>query len=195
MGRLLALLFCLTGISTLPAAPVPAHLMPGEVRLSFPTRVGTTWVYDGLYGKRTIVSSAVKEVDGAKLVTTELVGDDGKRTPQAVTRVSAEGVFLAEEGGWKFGESWCLYKQLHRPGRTWKVEFATRRAQRVWVVTAGPVEKVRVPAGEYTAARVEWELSEDDGPRQKQTYWYADNVGMVQMDDSMKLKSFTPGTE
>src|SRR5579872_908435 len=83
MARLLTVLVGFAvAIPLVLAAPVPAHLMPKEPPLAFPTRPGTTWVYEGIDDERTVVISAVKELkDGSKLVTTENVGADGKRTP------------------------------------------------------------------------------------------------------------------
>jgi hypothetical protein len=56
-----------------PAAPVPKHLMPKDPPLTFPTTVGTKWVYELPNGsEQTIVISEVKEEkDGAKVVTME----------------------------------------------------------------------------------------------------------------------------
>lgn len=82
-----------------PAAPVPFHLMPKDPPLAFPTKVGTTWVYEGNGGTQTItISEVTEEKDGAKLVTTERVLEDGKRAPHMVRRISGAGVFILSEG-------------------------------------------------------------------------------------------------
>jgi hypothetical protein len=54
-------------------------------------------------------------------------------------------------------------------------------------------ERVKVPAGEFVAARVEWDVA----PGQTVTYWYARGVGLVRQDGTPNrtLESFTPGRE
>jgi hypothetical protein len=194
MSRLLAALGCLAAISAVLAAPVPTHLMPKDPPFTFPTRVGTKWVYEGNSGKRTIEITEVKEEDGAALVTTERVEEDGTRTPYMLTRVSAAGVFLVAERGTKYIRPWCMFKRPHRQGQTWETRwcFEGGLADTVGQMTAGPVEKVKVGAAEFSAARVEWNFN---GGPSKVTYWYADGVGLVKMDETLVLKSFTLGKE
>jgi hypothetical protein len=191
MTRLLAALVGVAAVVSLgPAAPVPAHLMPKDPPLAFPTSVGTTWVYECASGSATIVISDVTVQDGAKLVTTEWVGENGARTPHMVTRVSTEGVFLVSESGEKYDEPWCIVKLPHRAGQEWETRVRGRGFKIDGKMTAAPMQKVRVPAGEFTAAPVEWEVSPNSG---KTTNWYAHGVGLVRLNEQMKLKSFTPG--
>jgi hypothetical protein len=56
---------------------------------------------------------------------------------------------------------------------------------------AGPFEQVRVPAGEFSAARIKWEITGG----QTGTNWYVNGIGLVKGTDFMELKSFTPGKE
>lgn len=195
MIRLLPTAFSLVAIVSFAfAAPVPTHLMPRDPPLNFPTTVGTKWVYKlANGGEQTIVISAVKEEkDGSKLVTTEYV-EDGKRTPHQVKRVSTQGVFVLVDGEQKFEEPLCLVRFPHREGRTWETchrlvgEMAESKGRRV----AGPFEQIRVPAGTFSVARIEWELNA--GP--KGTNWYANGIGLVKGSKYMELKSFTPGKE
>ncbi len=182
-------------------APVPAHLMPKDPPLAYPTRVGTTWVYDHSGADRTVVVSRVEDRDGAKLVTTEFVGGDGRRTPHAVVAVSADGVFLVAERGTALAEPRCLLKLPYREGQTWRSAWGGLVEAR----TAGPWEKVKVPAGEFVAVRVRskhaHDLIGDDGSA---TSWYAHGVGLVRyadgggqirLENDLVLKSFTPGKD
>lgn len=182
LGTLALLAFAL-GRS--PAAPVPTHLMPKDTPFSYPTTVGTTWVYDlgGREDTRTI--SKVEDKDGAKLVTTEHVLADGKRSHHMTLSVSAKGVFLVAEQGRTYETPWCIFKLPHKEGDTWKTEGHGGN------MTAGPMEKVKVADGEVTAARVEWDV----GDGRVASYWYAHGVGLVKMAGaaSIRLKSFTPG--
>jgi hypothetical protein len=195
MARLLTAGFSLAAlVSFVPAAPVPTHLMPRDPPLTFPTTVGTKWVYELPSGReQTIVISEVKEEkDGSRVVTMEYV-EDGKRTPYQVRRVSNRGIFVLVEGAQKYEQPLCIVGLPHREGRTWEtsLRYAGKmdgpRGRRV----AGPFEQVRVPAGDFSAARIEWELN--DG--QKGTNWYVNGIGLVKGTNYMELKSFTPGKE
>jgi hypothetical protein len=167
--------------------------MPKDPPLAFPTEVGTTWVYEGTRGKLTIVISETKEEkDGSKLVTTEYVLDKNKRKPHMVWRVSARGVFLVAESGEKYEEPWCLIIFPHREGQTWENPVKRPGINFITSMRAGPFEKVRVPAGEFDAARVEWSFRKG---QYNYTSWYAHGIGLVRMDEDMKLQSFIPGKQ
>jgi hypothetical protein len=196
MSRLLAALVSVAALPAVLAAPVPTHLIPRDTTpLELQTAVGTKWVYEGDYGKRTVVVTVVQEEkNGARLVTTEKSGADGKRTPYMVTRISAEGVFVVAEGRRKYDEPWCVLRLPHRPGRTWQTEVSGNGPAGIATMRAGPMEKVTVPAGTFLAARIEWELKYKGGGR-KATCWYAHGVGLIRMDENMKLASFTPGAD
>jgi hypothetical protein len=162
--------------------------MPKEAPFAYPTTVGTTWVYDMGGGREeTLTISRVEDKDGAKLVTTERVGADGKRSHHMTLSVSAKGVYLVSEGGRAYQTPWCIFKLPHREGDTWQTEGHGGDMK------AGPVEKVKIPAGEVTAARVEWTL----GDGRVANYWYAHGIGLVKMGGAANkgLKSFTLGKE
>ena len=111
------------------AAPVPTHLMPRDPPLTFPTAVGTKWVYALTGGgEQTIVISAVKEEgDGSKVVTMEYV-EGGKRTPYQGRRISPKGVFVLVDGAQKYEEPLCIVRLPHRDGETWEANL--RRIRR-----------------------------------------------------------------
>jgi hypothetical protein len=179
-----------------PAAPVPTHLMPKNPPLAVPTRVGSTWVYERDGQEVTLVVSKVEEKDGARLVTTERVGQDGTRVPHQVVSVSEGGVFLVtNEVGQVYDPPLCLLKLPHREGQAWEVKAGPPGlALGTGRMTAGPVEVVKTGSGTVRAARVELGSSPGGPPVIKATFWYADGVGLVR-GDGMVLKSFTPGKE
>jgi hypothetical protein len=189
-----ALIFLVVLGSFGPAAPVPTHLMPRDPPLIFPTTVGTKWVYVLPGGsEQTIAITEVKEEpDGSRLVTMEYV-EDGKKTPYQIRRVSSRGIFVLSDGARKYEEPLCIIRLPHQEGQTWVADLRYEgvpdgsRGQRV----AGPFERVRVPAGEFSAARITWELN--DG--QKGTNWYVNGIGLLKGSNFMELKSFTPGKE
>jgi hypothetical protein len=191
---LFVVLISLAAIPVLFAAPVPTHLMPKDPPLTFPTRVGTKWVYETGSGDMTVVISEVKEEkDGARLVTAEQISADGTRTLYMVWHVSTGGVLLVAERGRHYAEPWCIFKLPHREGQTWgtRSRYVGDKADLVGEMTSGPTEKVRVPAGEFSTMRVEWAIN----GRKLAPYWYAHGVGLVQLGQHMKLKSFTPGKD
>jgi hypothetical protein len=168
--------------------------VPKDPPLTFPTSVGTTWVYERKSVEETIVISEVKEErDGAKRVTTEKVEKGGKRTPHAVMSISARGVFVVSEVGEVYDSPWCLLKLPHRPGQSWEVKTRGGAFLGDGTMTARPVETVREPAGEFSAARVVRKLALVERRPEQVTYWFADGVGLIQTDDGLRLKSFTPG--
>src|SRR5262245_6269367 len=195
MARLLTAWLSLVAlVSFVPAAPVPKHLMPRDPPLTFPTTVGTKWVYELAGGgtQTIVISEAKEEQDGSRVVTMEYV-EGGKKTPYQVRRISSQGVFVLIDGVREYEEPLCIVRLPHRKGETWEAnlrhagEVDERKGRRV----AGPFERVRVPAGEFSAARIEWELK--DG--QTGTNWYVNGIGFVKGTDYMELKSFTPGKE
>jgi hypothetical protein len=98
--------------------------------------------------------------------------------------VGPKGIFLVAECGRDYARPWCLFKLPHKEGDKWETGHGAP-------MIAGPVEKVKVPAGEIVAARVEWGA----GQNHVATYWYARGIGLVWMqgNPTWKLKSFTPG--
>jgi hypothetical protein len=119
-------LFLVALVSFISAAPVPTHLMPRDPPLTFPTAVGTKWVYELPGGReQTIVISEMKEEkDGAKVVTMEYV-ENGKRAPYQVRRISNQGIFVLVDGGQKFEEPLCIVSSLIATGRRGKRTIGT----------------------------------------------------------------------
>lgn len=175
------------GVERLAAAPVPKHLMPKDAAFNYPATVGTTWVYEYANAREEkIVVASVEQKDGAKLVVTEYVRAGDKRSHHMTWSVGPAGVFLVAEGGGTYPKPWCIFKLPHKEGDTWKTEGHGSDMR------AGPVEKVKTPAGEILAARVDWEI----GGRTV-SYWYADGTGLVKMQGAADkgLKSFARGKE
>jgi hypothetical protein len=178
-----ALFLSLCGLS---AAPVPTHLMPKEPPCFYPTEVGTTWVYDHGDAEETITISEVEDKDGGKLITTEYVRANG-RSHHMTQLVTAKGVFLVAEHGRTYPMPWCIFKLPHKVGDTWKTEGHCKDMK------SCPAEKLKLPIGELTAARAEWDLG-----NRTAVYWYVQGIGLVGMavGDDVKykqLKSFTRG--
>ncbi|MBX9623940.1 MAG: hypothetical protein K2X82_09010 [Gemmataceae bacterium] len=191
MPRLLAVLVVPAAVlAAAPAAPVPKDRLLAADSY-YPTVVGTKLVYDIGGGEETRVVTAVERVEGGTLVTTEHLQPDGTKTPHMKVRVTAKGLFLAEEVGGAYDPPWCILELPPKAGSKWDT-ISGGRAQVTGSMTAHGVEEVEVPAGTFRAARVDWELS----PNNVVSYWYAPKAGLVKMTTGgapVVLKSFTTG--
>lgn len=207
MSRLLLLLSCVTlgtGSATLAlTAPVPTHLMPEDSQWSFPSRVGTRWVYEKGGEEHVQVITRVEQKDGGKLVTVESV--DGLGTAKLSHQVLVgpnESIFRRgtpfPDGAAMSSSSLCFLKTKFKVGEEWKADVAVEGGLKIVMkMKVAAIERVKVPAGVFTAARVEWEYSPANGGAKAPLppYWYAPGVGLVRLDDqpAMVLKSFTLG--
>jgi len=194
------LLFCsllAASLATIaPAAPVPTHLMSKDPPFAFPTKIGTTWIYEVGKEEKTLVISRSEDEPRGKLVTTEWVDSDGNRTPQQVSLVTTKGMFMIAEEGENYDQPWCLLKFPHIKGQSWNHKLNRRNVAITETTTAGPIEQVKVPAGEFTALRIDSEFFLNGGKQgHKATHWYAHGIGMVQHSEDMKLKSFKVGKD
>lgn len=180
------------GGQNLPAAPVPKHLMPKHPPLIYPAAVGTKWVYEANGGEVTIVASKVEDADGgAKRITLDRVNADNTRAHHMTLLVGAKGVFLAVELNEPYDAPWCMLQLPHVIGQTWATKPARKGNVLVdGTMKAAAVEKIKVPAGEIEAYRVDWKLG-----GQNVSYWYAPGYGLVQQSGgtNWKLKSVTAG--
>jgi hypothetical protein len=99
--------------------------------------------------------------------------------------VGTKGIFLVAEQGRDYPAPWCVCKLPHKEGDTWET------AGHGGDMRAGPAERVKTPAGEFLAYKVEWEYAQG----QTATYWYAPGYGLVKMSggNNLALKTFTRG--
>jgi hypothetical protein len=181
-----------------PAAPVPRHLKGPP--LSIPTAVGTKWVYESNGCETTVTITRVKEKDGVLLVTKEWTSAFPGSASEVVESVGPSGVHRVAELGRPFDVPPYELKLPYREGETWDGSCRTGEFISKATRTAGGWEKVRVPAGEFTAARVVWDLGGKGVTTA--TEWYAHGIGLVQETYTVNnvsrksvLKSFTPGKE
>ncbi|QEL15481.1 TapB family protein [Limnoglobus roseus] len=185
MSRALVVLFAAAPLVI--AAPVPKK---AEAMLYFPTAIGAKWVYerpDG-QGEEAVEVSEVEKGDGGWVVTRKR--SDGVATAYLPVTVSAAGLTQPRPTSGEGGPV-CLVKAGAKAGDTWDVPDGKR--------TLVGMERVTVPAGTYTAAKVSW-VATADGERI--TQWYAPGVGEVKKVRTAAdgtetilrtLKSFTPG--
>ena len=176
--------------------------MPREKpTLYFPTTVGTKWVYefnraDGekKWPDETEVLFAVEEgKDGAKVATIHRTLPD-RTYPFQKWEVSEQGLCCIEKlVGPPLRSPLCFLKLPQREGQSWDLGDL----RDVKLTAYGP-ERVKVPAGEFNAIRVEHWSTQYEGVRPNQICWYAVDVGLVKLESGdivVTLKSFTRGKE
>jgi hypothetical protein len=148
----------------------------------------------------TEVVTGVEAKDGTTLVA---VGREGKGrvTPFSTLEVSGRGLYRVKTGNTKMDPPRCLLKLPAKAGDTWAHVPPPNQGLKAGYTHRGE-EEVDVPAGKYTAVKVEAELELRDGTTSRVTYWYAPGVGRVKQVTRTKtgesvevLKSFTPGKD
>jgi len=177
--------------------------MPKTLPFNHPTTVGTEWVYKTPRGTVTLVLAKVEEKTDGKLVTLSFLNEEGEqRSTFQRLLLNHNGWFLVEEGSAVYDLPRCLLKLPHVEGQTWEMDrfgdgqlAVTGRAQAATVI---PVK----PPGAQIKAEIRWKYSvtsRGESSTHEKTCWYADGVGLVEMQDGLTkiwtLKSFTPGKE
>ena len=182
------------------AAPVPK----GEKKLYFPTAVGAKMVLGrtafnpgqraGVVSEFTETVTRVEEKDGVFTVAVET--DYGRKPTTVSYRVSGEGLFgISDEA-----DPYPLIRLSAAAGETWQ---RGKAGQHTTTYTMGKAEAVEVPAGKFTALRVDSVVTSPTGSTGEQvTHWYAPGVGKVKVEVTIsghpvmtiELKEFTPGT-
>jgi hypothetical protein len=195
-------------LAGVPAAPVPRERDP-----YFPTAVGARWAYrfenarpGEIEGKEHVeVVTAVERKGGVTYVVFGEPTGDGTIGCPYVMAVSAGGLHYGVNHGTAGPEKARLYTfynwELRLPwsaGDTWESDVALGDSTRKTRYTNHGVERVKVPAGEYTAVKVSSDHVGRDGTRQLRTAWYARGVGKVKWSlgedgAALVLTSFTPG--
>jgi hypothetical protein len=177
-----------------------------------PTTVGDRWTYQYPDAEVDYVVTKVEEKEGKKVVSVGRVRDGGKVTPHNKVEVSNKGLFQLESvvvmvsfgggpapaDGWKVEEPpLCLLKLPARPGDKWESQ---RHPEVPFSYKADRPERVKVPAGEFTAVPVDVVATFPGKDSLQWRYWYAPGVGVVKWtfdkgQGEVVMKSFTPGKD
>lgn len=202
MRRFCAVLFVSVVFAMIaPAAPVPNRAEQAPVYY-YPMTVGAKWVYDKPDGDLVLVVSKVENRQGMTVVSVESV-ENNQRFPFETIEVSTKGLVRTRCRAGELETPVVLLKTPFKPRDAWDFEdlgSAITIPQKGRCVV--DVDSVRVPAGTFTAVRVDKDCTTTVGERmvrEKISYWYAPNVGLVRMVDNdrkntwLLLKSFTPG--
>jgi hypothetical protein len=188
------------------AAPIPKQAI--KPTLYHPTQIGTKWVYDdGTQEETHALADAVESVAGTA-VNLVVVDEDGV-APWQKLLVSGTGITRIELFGTKLDPPDTLVQLPAKRGDSWGTkaigkrdgwdQLHRRKEEDITIIGKREVgmveERVKVPAGEFTAIRVDSDLTLNGHPRQS-TAWYAPGVGLVKLivgNTEKVLKSFTPG--
>lgn len=187
--------------ATAPAAPIPDVMK--EPVLFFPT-TPVTWVYE-FWGVRwdyctevTEVILSVKDVNGEKVVALGSVHDGKARSSNRMVSVSGRGLVQGFGGfNYRFETVGTALRWPVVPGDAWVGKLPPTGHKERRFVTRG-WEKVRVPAGQFDAVRVDSTYVLHDGTAGRiDRTWYAPGVGEVKWEDEegrrKVLKRFTRG--
>jgi hypothetical protein len=180
---------------------------PKKAPLYYPTTVGATWVYDD---DTTEVVTAVERHKDWYLVSVSKRNKWGE-FPYGKMFVSGSGLEWFPGNDKPSGDGLLTLKLPCQPGEQWQI---IRERWDCPTVTAHETERVEVPAGSFEAIRIEYttwsvigsrplrrepELDQPNSWYSRDSYWYAQNVGMIKWASSRHvghvLKSFTPGKQ
>jgi hypothetical protein len=177
LPALIAPLFLLSAV----AAPIPKATE--ESAFYYPTKVGDKWTYTltektgkdkGKKHELVEEVTAVEDKQGVKVVTVGRIHHDGKVYTHRIRRVSDQGVWQIESVGFEDHRTpWVFLKLPHKPGQTWEDD---RNDKENSLAAHGP-ERVKVPAGEFNAIRVEWRKRGEPKSDPIHAEWYAPRVG------------------
>ena len=179
----LAVVIASAPVGSLPAAPVPTHLMKKGDILYFPTTVGTKWLYRDT-GNAEVNYEVTKVEDHAdgKLVTVT----GGSNPCQWL--VSPSGLFITAMGMHKCDPPTPMLRLPLASNKNW--EFQQKGNGLKGLFAASGPEEVEVKAGKFTTIKVAIEWVGNNKP----TVWYAPGVGVVKSERGLHLEllSFTP---
>jgi hypothetical protein len=180
MLRKLVPLFGLAFVSvgSLPAAPVPTHLMKKGDVLYFPTTVGTKWLYRDTGNAEVAyeVSNVEDHADG-KFVT--VTGGHGPCT----WLVSPSGLFITAMGTQKCDPPTPMLRLPLSSNKKWEFQQKGGPGLKGLFAASGP-EEVEVKAGKFITIKVETEWVGNNKP----TVWYAPGVGVIKSERGLHLE-------
>src|SRR5207248_4922604 len=118
---------------------------------------------------------------GGKVVSVGYEWSDGRRAqvlPYERVLVSERGLFRVEFQRAAYNPPYEALRLPLRPGKSWDIDATTGGVKFGGTSTAVGVERVKVPAGEYEAFRVD--TAGTGGKPQRDSHWYAPGGGLVQ---------------
>jgi hypothetical protein len=190
-------LLAVVGMSSV-AAPVPKKAAIADY---FPCAVGSMWEYAAAGEKEASVVLEVKaseEKDGERLVTFEHVKAVKTVSGVQVYRVNADGVAVVSDRGSEVSPPRLEQRAAPKANDEWECPHTWIGAKYGLTVTVGEEEKVKLPAGEFTA--LPHTMTYTVGVR-THVYkaWIAPGVGQVKFTSydgtTYELLKYTAGKE
>lgn len=176
------------------AAPVPKGKAAAEY---LPSAVGTKWEYVRNGDEKRVYVEEVTESaekDGVRVVTVSVTTDTGDSRFEKFDITDGD-VRLTESTFGTYDPPMVVRKAGMKADDTWTSKYPFGGDVNEVTCTVGKAEKIKVPAGEFTAFPVSRVYSPARGG--DVVFWYADGVGLVKQTRNGKpeqeLKSFTAG--
>ena len=163
----------------------------------FPLKAGTKWSYElNQGGKKLKLSSQiakVEEIDGKSLslLETTMNGEVAATEHLAATD---KGIFRHRANGIELSPPVCFLKYPLKKNETWETASTIANEQLKIKGKVIDTEDVTVPAGTYTAFRIEIETSAA-GISSTTTLWLAPDVGVVKQSTENAGKTLTAELE
>lgn len=180
------------------AAPVPKKAAPPDY---FPCAVGSKWEYAKEGEKEASVVlevTASEEKDGERLVTFEHTKSVPTVSGVQKYRVNAEGVAVVSDRGKEVSPPRLELRAAPKANDEWECPHTWVGAKYDLTVTVGKEEKVKLPAGEFTALPHTQTFTVGG---QKHTYkaWIAPGIGQVKFTSydgaTFELLKYTAGKD
>jgi hypothetical protein len=179
------------------AAPVPKK--PDY----FPTVTGAKWEYAAEGEKEVVFTSEVTKVtvkDGVRTVEiSSAYKADDTAGSVAVYRVDADGVALTASEGHTLTPARLDLRAVPKAEDKWDSPHEWRSTKYALAVAVGEEEKLKLPAGTFTALPHVQTFTFDDVKAPARTTWYAPGVGPVKMatadGTALVLVKYTAGKD
>ena len=189
-------------LTALPAVVIPAAPIPVEAKriqpVYHPTELGTRWVYAAGPGPVEVIVevTSIEEKNGVKTITAHRIEDGEQGRVWQTVRISRDGMFVSDDGGIASDPPPCLLRSPAKAGEQWSEEFNFGKRRCTGKRSVGAAEEIEVPAGRFTAVPVTFDYKLADCGDERDTTWYAPNVGEVKSvfgRSERVLKSFRKG--
>lgn len=186
------------------ARPAPILKVPEKDALFLASKIGDKLVYEEtVSGVRKEDERWVTATDKHRGLVVVTFSFSFERDAASDYRMgaSADGVFRLPRQGEIPEQPHRLVRLPAKEGDGWAEEPRSEDDDPITQYTTGKVEVVEVPAGRFTAVRVD-AVHRANGGTVRVTYWWAAGIGMVKkvakgpgIDEVRVLKSFTPGKQ
>jgi hypothetical protein len=185
------------GLVATPAAPA-ARLKdrPGPAHY-FPTTVGAKWVYQFAKADQTEVVTHVRREGGDVVVSVGYERPGGEVAPIHTMALRGDGLYMLDEVGKPYDPPVCVLKLPVKVGDRWEGTSSRPDLGKIrYAKEVREVRKLQTPAGAFQAVGVDSEFvvgAAENAPKDR--YWYAPDIGLIQIEKVRALKSFTPGKD